>query len=127
MCPAERSAVQSAKMTKLLTPVLQLTEFPAGLWHTLVRKLAHMAEFALLGAFRMAALSVWERDSHLSQGRRSVTALCICLLRALADEAIQLFVPGRSSQVTDMWIDALGAAIGFGAALLFGRKKRRMG
>ena len=30
------------------------------------------------------------------------------LLTALTDETIQLFVPGRSGQVTDIWIDFSG-------------------
>ena len=39
------------------------------------------------------------------------------LLTALTDETIQLFVPGRSGQVTDIWIDFSGVMTG----LLVGR------
>ncbi len=34
------------------------------------------------------------------------------LLTALTDETIQLFVPGRSGQVTDVWIDFSGVLTG---------------
>lgn len=34
------------------------------------------------------------------------------LLVALTDETIQLFVPGRSGQVTDVWLDFLGILAG---------------
>ena len=34
------------------------------------------------------------------------------LLTALTDETIQLFVPGRSGQVTDIWIDFSGVMTG---------------
>ena len=35
------------------------------------------------------------------------------LLTALTDETIQLFVPGRSGQVTDIWIDFSGVMTAF--------------
>lgn len=31
---------------------------------------------------------------------------------AFLDETIQLFVPGRSGQISDVWVDLLGAAVG---------------
>ena len=34
------------------------------------------------------------------------------LLIAFCDETIQLFVPGRSGQVSDMWIDVSGYLLG---------------
>ena len=40
------------------------------------------------------------------------------LLTALTDETIQLFVPGRSSQVTDVWIDFGGVMTGLLAGLI---------
>ena len=43
---------------------------------------------------------------------RLCCALLICVLTAMTDETIQMFVPGRASMVTDVWIDTLGAVIG---------------
>ena len=40
------------------------------------------------------------------------------LLTALTDETIQLFVPGRSSQVTDVWIDFSGVMTGLIVGLI---------
>ena len=40
------------------------------------------------------------------------------LLCALADETIQLFVPGRSGQVKDIWIDFAGAVLAIGLTVL---------
>ena len=40
------------------------------------------------------------------------------LLTALTDETIQLFVPGRSGQVTDIWIDFSGVMTGLLAGLI---------
>ncbi|MDD5833249.1 MAG: VanZ family protein [Clostridiales bacterium] len=40
------------------------------------------------------------------------------LLTALTDETIQLFVEGRSGQITDVWIDFAGVCFGTAAAIL---------
>ena len=40
------------------------------------------------------------------------------LLTALTDETIQLFVPGRSGQVTDIWIDFFGVMTGLLVGLI---------
>lgn len=40
------------------------------------------------------------------------------MLTALTDETIQLFSQGRSSQVTDVWLDSAGVLAGILAALL---------
>lgn len=109
-----------------MAPLLALTGLAPALRHALVRKLAHMTEFALLGAFWTAALPPSGAGGCSPEKGRACRVLSACVLTALADETIQLFVPGRSSQVTDVWIDLLGAAIGLGAALLLGKWKRRM-
>lgn len=109
-----------------MAPLLALTGLAPDCWHTLVRKLAHMTEFALLGTFWTAALPLSGAGGCSTEKDRACRVLLTCVLIALVDETIQLFVPGRSSQVTDVWIDALGAAIGLGAALLLGKWKRRM-
>ena len=127
LLPAAQSSAESSLVMEIMTPLLALTGLAPDLRHTLVRKLAHMAEFALLGALWTAALPPGGAGGCSPEHSRAWRVLPACVLTALADETIQLFVPGRSSQVTDVWIDAMGAAIGLGAALLFGRKKRRMG
>ena len=40
------------------------------------------------------------------------------VLTALADETIQIYSPGRSSQVTDVWLDSAGVLAGILAALV---------
>ncbi len=41
------------------------------------------------------------------------------VLTALTDETIQLFSEGRSSQVTDVWLDSAGVLVGILIALVF--------
>lgn len=81
----------------------------------IVRKMAHFCEFALEGFLLMLCTRVYSRNAlrHLS-----VPLLC-GVLTALTDETIQLFSDGRSSQVTDVWLDSAGALTGILVALLF--------
>ena len=41
------------------------------------------------------------------------------VLTAMADETIQIYSPGRSSQVTDVWLDSAGVLVGILIALVF--------
>lgn len=132
--PAEQSAVQSSWVMEALGPLLSVTALDLDILHMLVRKLAHMTEFALLGAFWTAALKRMESGGCSSKKERLSYTLLICVLTAMTDETIQAFVPGRGSLVTDVWIDALGAAIGIGISwfkpfrtLRIGRGKKREG
>ena len=114
---AAESLAQSSEVMELLMPQLETMPMQEELWHAFVRKLAHMGEFALLGMLWNAALlpSDCKRPRRTVWNRRG-WALFFCLLAALADETIQLFVPGRSGQLQDVGIDMLGSVLG---SLLF--------
>jgi VanZ family protein len=71
-----------------------------GTWDLVLRKLAHAAEFAVLGALLLRAVAV-ER-----------TALALGIAYAATDELHQHFVPGRLGSPVDVLIDAAGLAIG---------------
>lgn len=73
----------------------------------LVRKLAHMTEYASLGVLSCAlALTFGMKIKNL------LFAFLFCVLYSGSDEFHQLFVPGRSGQITDVLIDSGGALIG---------------
>ena len=73
----------------------------------LVRKLAHMTEYASLGVLSCAlALTFGMKIKNL------LIAFLFCVLYSGSDEFHQLFVPGRSGQLTDVLIDSSGALIG---------------
>ena len=71
-----------------------------GAWDTILRKLAHLAEYAILGALLCRAL------------RRPGLAILAAILYAVSDEIHQTFVEGRVGAPLDVGIDALGAAVG---------------
>ena len=93
LMPAEASKAESGGLLAWLSAL-----FPFLTQH-LLRKLAHASEFALLGFLLAQCLC--------GQIIRPLLAGLIC---ALADETIQLYVPGRSGEVRDVWIDFAGTA-----------------
>ena len=70
-----------------------------------VRKLAHMGEFALLGALLGLLTGAVRRCDRVP------LALLLGLSTALADETIQRFT-GRTSSVIDVWVDMGGFLFG---------------
>lgn len=81
------------------------TNFP--LFHHYIRKLAHFSEFAGLGILVAIAC-------HMAPLLRNKTITFLLFLFAVpfADETIQRFYAGRSSQFSDMVIDASGFLAG---------------
>jgi VanZ family protein len=71
-----------------------------GGWDLVLRKLAHAAEFAVLGALLLRATG------------RAGLALALGIAYAVSDEVHQAFVPGRHGSVLDVAIDAVGVALG---------------
>lgn len=81
---------------------------PFSLSMYVVRKLAHFIEFAVLGM--LAGLLFGGQCKSLSSGL--LLAALTGVIIALGDETIQLFVPGRTSRVSDVWLDIAGASAG---------------
>lgn len=79
-----------------------------------VRKLAHFAEYMLLGFWLMLCLRVYTRRfiRHISW------PVLFGLVTALTDETIQLFSDGRSGQISDVWLDFGGVLAGLLCGLL---------
>ena len=78
----------------------------------MTRKAAHMIEYAMLAGFLTLALHNMER------WRGPVIATGAATLLAVLDELHQYFSDGRSAQLTDVLIDALGAALGAAVAVI---------
>ena len=69
-----------------------------------IRKVAHFAEYLILGGLLFGAFP-----------RRGGAAVALTayagFLAAFFDETIQLFAPGRSGQISDVWLDFAGFAL----------------
>ena len=71
-----------------------------------VRKTAHMAEYTVLGFFLGGSF------------HEPFTAWGLGALYAVTDELHQIFVPGRSGQISDVAIDSIGVFLGIMVWLL---------
>lgn len=92
----------------------------AGSIEHLVRKGAHMTEYAILAIL----LYVWIGRWQISRLRMACMAAALAVLYACSDEFHQLFVAGRAGKVSDVLIDSAGAVLGL-ALFLFIRKCAR--
>jgi VanZ family protein len=87
--------------------------------HFLIRKLAHVSEYAIFGL--LLYHSFQPRHTDRWNPRSAFGALLIAALYSLADEYHQSLVPGRTASVVDCGIDTAGAL--FGMALLYGGRR----
>jgi VanZ family protein len=71
-----------------------------GTWDTILRKAAHVTEYAILGGLLYRALV------------REPLALAVGIAYAATDELHQYFVRGRHASPVDVTIDAVGLAVG---------------
>jgi VanZ family protein len=71
-----------------------------GAWDLVLRKTAHLTEFAVLGALLVRALD------------RPVAAAALGVAYAATDELHQHFVSGRAGTLADVAVDAAGVIVG---------------
>ncbi len=104
MDPADTSSEKSGAVLLMLNNLLFGGK--AILTEHIVRKLAHFAEYTIAGMLGM----LFFRNLGFP-----VLSLFSGLLVALTDE---IFVPGRSGQVTDVWLDFAGVLAGSAVYLI---------
>ena len=80
-----------------------------GTWDTVLRKGAHVVEYAVLAALLLRALE------------RELPAFAVTVAYAVTDEIQQHFVRGRHASPLDVLIDAVGAGLGL---LVFTRARK---
>ena len=107
------SSARSQAIMQKINEILSVVNLGPLSEHT-VRKLAHFAEFTLEGFLLMLCLRVYTNRfvRHISW------PLLGGMTTALLDETIQRFIPNRTSQVTDVWIDMAGVVFGALIALI---------
>jgi VanZ family protein len=85
----------------------------------IVRKCAHLTEYAILGLLLWRALrKPVRKDPKPWQWRTAFRVTFLVLLYAASDEFHQAFVPSRQASVWDVLLDTAGAA--FALLLLWG-------
>lgn len=81
----------------------------------IVRKAAHLTEYAVLGVLICALCLTYRKRMLLLPG------FAFGALYAVSDEVHQLFIEGRSGQLSDVLIDSSGVFLGMAAFLLLVR------
>ena len=119
----EQSGLVATLLTRLFTPVLG--EHPEALdfsvLNLLVRKAAHMVEYAVLFLLYRNALTL--SGVH----RPGAVALLLCVSYAATDEFHQRFVEGRGASPIDVMIDTAGAALAWGLLILLRHLPKHFG
>lgn len=116
--PTASSREESRGVMELIRPLLEFFVGRGNVTLQLVRKLAHFCEFFVLGCILSLLLPLRPAMRLLAAG--------LGLLTGLIDETIQIF-SGRGDQISDVWLDFSGAALGIlltTLLLLLLRRKR---
>ena len=116
--------------SRLVEPLLRwlfphLSEDRIHLLHELLRKCAHLTEYAALALLLRRAVHHTAKNPAPGWNRREIRlTLLIVMLYAATDEFHQQFVPTRTSLVSDVFIDTAGGAAGLFLLWLFGRWRK---
>lgn len=86
----------------------------------IVRKAAHITEYAILAALLARAFC---RGHEKTLVRYALLVLLISLAWAATDEYHQTFVASRTGSPIDVMIDAIGAFVGLGIYRLWSRRR----
>lgn len=105
MIPGSASQALSDGLKQLLGLSLSAGVMAGG--RDLVRKLAHLTEYAALGW-----LLGWHGGMTGKKRRFSLLAGCLC---AVADETIQIITPNRGPGLGDVLLDSFGVFLGITA------------
>ncbi len=106
----EKSSGLSTKVTKIFLKQKEADSNYETIKKTekIIRKTAHFLIYTVVGFLGMALLHTYE----INENKKFFISLDIGVLYAISDEIHQLFVPGRSAQVTDVMIDTMGVTLG---------------
>ena len=100
-----QSSAESGLVVSLLAPAFRAVGVTdADAMSFLVRKCAHFSEYAVLGVLAHGLFRARLRE----KGEAPLPRALLVALVPVADECIQLHVPGRSGQPTDVLIDLCG-------------------
>jgi VanZ family protein len=94
--------------------------------HYVIRKCAHLTEYAILALLFWRAIRQPRRDDVRPwRWDQAGLALALVFLYAASDELHQVFVPDRTGMVSDIFVDSTGGAIGLLLLNLLGRMFKR--
>jgi VanZ family protein len=108
------NAETSSSLSKKIAMIFSKKEEVVLFLEPIIRKLAHLSEYAL-GGFLIYGLFL---TYNISSKKQVVYSALIGIFYAMTDEFHQLFIEGRSAQIKDVGIDSLGVILGICFLLL---------
>ena len=125
---ASSASFSASNTSRIIRPLLlwlfpEISEASLASVHFLVRKAAHLSEYAVLALLAARAF----RTSHQEKLRRrwwlAAFAFVVCV--ALTDEYHQSFLPSRTGTIYDSLLDMSGGAAALACAALWLARRRR--
>ncbi len=119
----ESSEISSGLLSDILALIMpNASTEQFEFFHTLLRKASHFSVYLFLGIAIRNLVKCYQVAKPLTY------TLLFCIAYAASDEFHQIFVPGRSAQLTDVGIDFAGSLVGvfilYGVEKLFRRISR---
>ena len=123
---ASTAEFSAGNTSRIIGPLLKwlfpdISEEQLALAHFITRKVAHFAEYAVLGWLAARAFATSTRPALSS--RWFLISLLLVVSYSLSDEYHQSFVPSRTGSIYDSFIDMSG---GLAALLLYAGRRARM-
>ena len=101
---AVSSSNQSGFIVNFINNILKIDN--VELLETLIRKLAHLFEYFILGILMINYFKNYNIKNYI------LILVILCFIYACTDEIHQLFIPGRDGNIKDVFIDTFGSFIG---------------
>ncbi len=108
---SEKSSEASGGIVNKIVTIISKNEQDENLEHivtVIIRKCAHFSIFTLLGIWIMCEANTF----NINERKKFGISIALGSLYAASDEFHQMFVSGRSAQITDVFIDTLGIIFG---------------
>ena len=109
--PGNESSEQSNFIVNIIIKLFNISNLE--LLGYIVRKLAHISEFFILGLLFINLMKLYNKRLYLG--------IIFSYIYAITDELHQLFIPDRSCQITDTLIDLIGIVIAYVLYILIKR------
>lgn len=125
---ASTAQLSASNTSRIIRPMLlwlfpDISEESLTFVHFIVRKLAHLTEYAILG---LLAARAFLTSSHRGLRRRwFLSAWLLVIIYALSDELHQRFVPARTGSIYDSLIDITGGLMALSILAAWRRVRKR--
>ena len=113
--PADLSDKTSSRVTRIIVEIITPKETPEEenieiieKIDPIVRKIAHFTLYAIGGLLIIIYINIYKIEDK----KKLLYGILAGVIYAETDEIHQIFVPGRSAQISDVILDSMGVATG---------------